>query len=678
MNTDLDEQSQLLSLAAFIGRVLTTEVTLGDMLHGCAQGLVTHLGAAFARIWMFNPADDMLELHASAGMYTHLDGPHGRVPLGKFKIGMIALDRVPHLTNSVVDDPRVSDQEWARREGIVSFAGYPLVMDDRLIGVVAMFSRRTLSPSTLQAIGSVADEIAVGIERLRTEEALKASEELFRTAFAHAGVGLALTGLDGRFLLVNRAFCQITGYSETEICSSGFVLVTHPDDRRTDQELIARMMSGETNNFRIEKRYIREDGNVVWVHNSVSIVRDSLGNPVSIVSLSEDISEQRRTESALQGAVDALQLANQRNADILEAISDAFFALDQNWRYTYLNDQAEQLIGKKREHVIGKCIWDEQGHNPGSSYHREYHRAVRDRAQVTFEEVHTSTGEWFEIRAFPSESGLAVNIHNITARKELEAEKERLRLREHNIASQLQEALQPAIPPNVHGLALSKYYEPALAQTEGVGGDFYDVFAIRDGCTALIVGDLSGKGLAAASQVATVRNMLRACIYREETLKDAVNSLNRMLEENNLLTGFTTLFVGAFDIESKLLKYVNCGQEPALVRRYQTFSVESLDPTGPIMGTIPNAEFSECTVQMQSGDAVVIFTDGITEAGESRTNMLGIRGVSEVLGLPIAEDTEGSPVAVAEQLGVRLINCVDSYSKTGIRDDICLLVAVVE
>ena len=103
-------------------------------------------------------------------MYTHLDGPHSRVPVGKYKIGLIAQERKPHLTNEVVGDPRVSDQEWARREGMVAFAGYPLVVDDRLVGVMAMFARHTLTEATLEAMASVADEIAVGIERKTAQE----------------------------------------------------------------------------------------------------------------------------------------------------------------------------------------------------------------------------------------------------------------------------------------------------------------------------------------------------------------------------------------------------------------------------------------------------------------------------------------------------------------------------
>ena len=144
------------------------------VLQRCAESVVEHLGAAFARVWTLERGSDMLELQASAGLYTHLDGAHGRVPVGQFKIGLIAAERKPHLTNSVVGDPRVGDQEWARREGMVSFAGYPLLVEDRLVGVLAMFARAPLPDDTLEALASVANVIAQGIERRRAEEALAA------------------------------------------------------------------------------------------------------------------------------------------------------------------------------------------------------------------------------------------------------------------------------------------------------------------------------------------------------------------------------------------------------------------------------------------------------------------------------------------------------------------------
>jgi len=146
--------------------------SLKTILGECSEAIVRHLEAAFARIWTLSDDGKMLELQASAGMYTHLDGSHSRVPMGQFKIGMIAQERKPHLTNHVLDDPRISNRAWAEKEGMASFAGYPLTVGERTIGVLAMFSRKQLTSNTTETLASGADLIAQGIERKRAQEAL--------------------------------------------------------------------------------------------------------------------------------------------------------------------------------------------------------------------------------------------------------------------------------------------------------------------------------------------------------------------------------------------------------------------------------------------------------------------------------------------------------------------------
>lgn len=172
-----------LGLAAFrvdVDASLSRSDDLQSMLSECTDAMVDHLDAAFARIWLFNAEANMLELQASSGLYTHLDGPHARVPVGRFKIGLIAAERLPHLTNTVLEDPRVGDKAWAKREGMVAFAGYPLLVQDQLLGVMAMFTRQPLNPSTLDALAFVSQEIALGIQRKQTETALRQSETQLR------------------------------------------------------------------------------------------------------------------------------------------------------------------------------------------------------------------------------------------------------------------------------------------------------------------------------------------------------------------------------------------------------------------------------------------------------------------------------------------------------------------
>ncbi|HEY0754446.1 MAG TPA: ATP-binding protein [Ktedonobacteraceae bacterium] len=166
----LADQARLGALNLAVSMALTQHMDLLQMLMGCTQALVKYLDAAFARIWVLDEAQETLELRASSGLYTHLDGGHARVPLGAFKIGRIAQKREPHLTNSVLGDEQVPEQEWARREGMISFAGYPLLVEERLVGVMALFARKPLSAATLDAMASIANAVALGIEHKQLEE----------------------------------------------------------------------------------------------------------------------------------------------------------------------------------------------------------------------------------------------------------------------------------------------------------------------------------------------------------------------------------------------------------------------------------------------------------------------------------------------------------------------------
>ena len=176
----LAERIRLEGLRGEVGVALAKGDTLRTLLQPCAEALIEHLGAAFARIWAHNEAEKMLELQASAGIYTSIDGSHSRVAVGESKVGIIAQERQPLITNAVISDPNIVDHDWAKKTGMVAFAGYPLIFADRLVGVMAMFAGETFSEFTLDALASVADQIALGIQRQRAEEAFRKSGEELR------------------------------------------------------------------------------------------------------------------------------------------------------------------------------------------------------------------------------------------------------------------------------------------------------------------------------------------------------------------------------------------------------------------------------------------------------------------------------------------------------------------
>ena len=160
-----------------------TEGALPTMLQSSAEAVVRHLDAALARIWTLNQRRKTLELTASAGLSTRLDGEDACVPLSEHRIGAIAQEGAPYLTNDLANDDRTWHTHWAKEEGIASFAGYPLLVEGRPVGVLAMFALKPLGPDTLDALGTVADTIAQGIERKQAEEKLARLNRTLRTLY---------------------------------------------------------------------------------------------------------------------------------------------------------------------------------------------------------------------------------------------------------------------------------------------------------------------------------------------------------------------------------------------------------------------------------------------------------------------------------------------------------------
>ena len=231
------------------------ESGLQTVLQRSAEAVVRHLDAAFARIWTLNEQENMLELQASAGQYTHLDGEHARIPVGELKIGLIAQERKPHLTNDVQNDDRISHPEWAKREGMQAFAGHPLIVEGRLVGVLGMFARKVLEPDTLEALTSVADAIAQGIDRKVAaekirEHAVKLSRanEVLRRSLDALARDQRLQGFVDQVLLVLTE--QLGGHSSTlwlvdvqkrkahlhSVCQDGRVVVAEDSDHPNARE----------------------------------------------------------------------------------------------------------------------------------------------------------------------------------------------------------------------------------------------------------------------------------------------------------------------------------------------------------------------------------------------------------------------------------------------------------
>lgn len=159
------------------------------------------------------------------------------------------------------------------------------------------------------AVGGHFDSEKILQRSVALEKALRESEELYRSTFDLANVGIAHVSPDGRWLQINRKLCEIVGYSEAELMQLTFSDITHPDDLAADLANGERVKSGRLDTYAMEKRYIRKDGSLVWINLTVSGVRNANGELKHFISVVEDISQRREAEDALRESQARLALA---------------------------------------------------------------------------------------------------------------------------------------------------------------------------------------------------------------------------------------------------------------------------------------------------------------------------------------------------------------------------------
>ncbi|MFL6718164.1 MAG: PAS domain S-box protein, partial [Burkholderiaceae bacterium] len=296
-------------------------------------------------------------------------------------------------------DPRFSDNPLVTGEpGIRFYAGHVLKSPGgHALGTLCIIDTRPRE-ITVEELGCLKDlanlveaeiaQTALAKTSIQNQQALRQAHGAFRATFEQAAVGIAHVALDGTFLRVNQALCDLLGYSADELMATTFQHVTFPPDLEKDLALTEQLLSGQQRTFSLEKRYINRDGSVIWINLTVSLLRDDDGLPCYFVSVIENIQEKKLAELALQRlnadleeriaertrALEesnrSLQVEVERRMrteirlkaseehfrTIIEGANDAFIATDANGSITGWNHTAERMFGWRRDEALGKRL----------------------------------------------------------------------------------------------------------------------------------------------------------------------------------------------------------------------------------------------------------------------------------------------------------------------------------
>lgn len=225
---------------------------------------------------------------------------------------------VPNI--DAADMPR-SLKSTIKAEGIRAAAFIPLMAEGKLIGKFMTYYDRphAFSENELNLSLTIAGQLALGLEGKRAEESLRQSEEVHRALVSQTAVGMVRTNLKGRLIFVNRKFCEMLGYEEAELIGKSIRDITHPGDVRESATLF-RQLVAKGSPYRLDKRYLRKDGSILWTNVSASPMHDAAGKTQAGVAVILDIGERKQAESVLEGAKVLLETrVHERTSELLAA-----------------------------------------------------------------------------------------------------------------------------------------------------------------------------------------------------------------------------------------------------------------------------------------------------------------------------------------------------------------------
>lgn len=465
----------------------------------------------------------------------------------------------------------------------------------------------------------------------KTEKELR----LFMEAVEEAPDGVQIADLDGYIVYANKAVRKIFGFTPEEYRGK------HLNEINVDPEFASRVIipSVKENGSWVGELMVKHKKSYSfpgWL--TASLVRDGKGEPIALVCIIKDITAQRHAaelsntlnhiNEAIHSTLDFDQIMQTVVSEAGKALGSAAGILmleDNYWVVKHVHGLPDDLVGmvftaeeargaelaaKTKKPVVSNDALNDERLDP--EVMREYKiQSLLVAPLIAKKRVIGALYFSHHSAPIPFRDPEVDFASKLAAAVSLAIENSRLYDTEHKIANTLQEALLK-MPETIKGIEFSHLYRSATEAAK-VGGDFYDIFELENNRVGIIIGDVSGKGVGAASFTSLVKNCVKAYSHHDDSPASAIAKTNEIIGKTSFYSMFVTIFFGILDVGSGQLTYCNAGHPPPVIKRKSGKTI-ILEHGWPAIGALTGLKFSDSGTLLEKGDILFAYTDGITEA----------------------------------------------------------------
>jgi PAS domain S-box-containing protein len=538
-------------------------------------------------------------------------------------------------------------------------------------------------------------KVAMLLELQQKSAELRASEERFRAAFEGAPIGMGLSTVNGRWLEVNDALCELLGRPQTQLLRQPLWDLVHPSDRETERDAVRRLLRDRPLFDQSEKRFMRPDGEVVHAMVSVSLTADSNDRPQGYIWQVVDVTEQRRAEQERAARAEA-EAVVQTIGKLQQVTEAALTHLELDELLDVLVERVSEVFSADIVRILLRDREEEHRFSVGAASGLDAERGsdvdissalgeVVERARaVTLSDLPPGTLDGAletagvtSVMASPllvkGKVAGVVEVGSTGARRFTLEDESLLMLmadraglaivharayeRELSNVEMLQRSLLPQRLPDIGGIQVSAVYMPGGAD---VGGDWYDAIPLECGRVGVAMGDVVGHGIGAASLMGQLRHAMRAYAVEGHSpagVLDRLAKLVRGLDGGQM----ATLLYLVMEPDHGTVRFANAGHVPPLVINPDGDAHYLHSAHNPPLGVFDSPEHIETTMELTPGSTIVLYTDGLVEE----------RGVSIDQGLEALRLAASQDACHPDELCERLVESMLAIHSAD--DDIAVL-----